>query len=66
MRKLEEFYKLKADSDNPDQLVKKAVTVVGLQNISDVRKVWVFNGKVHIGDGWTANSTSGKSLHLVG
>ena len=50
MRKLEEFYRLKADSDNPDQLVKKAVTVVGLQNISDVRKVWVFNGKVHIGD----------------
>ena len=50
MRKLEEFYRLKADSEDPDHLVKKAVTVVGLQNISDVRKVWVFNGKVHIGD----------------
>lgn len=50
MRKLEEFYRLKADPEAPDHLVKKAVTVVSLQNISEVRKVWVFNGKVHIGD----------------
>ena len=50
MHKLEEFYRLKADSGHPDHLIKKAVTVVGLQIISDVRKVWVFNGKVHIGD----------------
>lgn len=50
MRKLEEFYRLKADSEDPDIHVKKAVSVVGLQSMKDAKKVWVFNGKVHIGE----------------
>ena len=50
MCKLEEFYRLKADSEDPDIQVKKAISVVGLQSMKDVKKVWVFNKKVHIGE----------------
>lgn len=50
MRKLEEFYRLQADSEDPDIHVKKAVSVVGLQSMKDPKKVWVLNGKVHIGE----------------
>ena len=57
MRKLEEFYRLKADSEDPDIHVKKAVSVVGLQTMKDAKKVWVFNGKVH---------TLATETHLVG
>ena len=38
MCKLEEFYRLKADSEDPDIQVKKAIFVVGLQSMKDVKK----------------------------
>ena len=50
MRKLEEFYRLQSDLEDPDIHVKKAVSVVGLQSMKDQKKVWVLNGKVHIGE----------------
>ena len=42
MRKREEFYRLQADSQDPDIHVKKAVSVVGLQSMK-YPKVWVLN-----------------------
>ncbi len=51
MRKLEEFYRLKLDSDDPESYVKKAATVVGLQrHTRGEKRVWVLNGRVHIDD----------------
>ena len=47
MKKLEEFYQLKIDSDNPEAFNKHIATVVGLQP-HPTRKVWVFNGSVHM------------------
>ena len=49
MRKFEES-RLQANSEDPDIHVKKAVSVVGLQSMKDQKKVWVLNGKVHIGE----------------
>ena len=47
MRKLEEFYKVKAESDKPEQYTKIAAKTVGLQK---EYKVWVLNGDVHINE----------------
>lgn len=45
MRKLEEFYRLKAESNEPEQYTKIAAKTVGLQQ---EHKVWVLSGDVHI------------------
>ena len=45
MRKLEEFYKIKAESDEPQQYTKIAAKTVGLQ---EEYIVWVLNSKVHM------------------
>lgn len=53
MRKLEEFYRLKMETDDEESsspYVKKAATVVGLQNPDCGEKVWVLNGKVHLNE----------------
>lgn len=45
MKKLEDFYCLKSESEDPHHYTKQVATIVGLQPHSEL---WVFNGQVHM------------------
>ena len=47
MKKLEEFYQLKMESDKPEAFTKEIAIVVGLQP-NEETKIWIFNGKVQM------------------
>ena len=65
MRKLEEFYALKSESEFPESLVKQVATVVGLQPHHTL-KLWVFNGQVHMqSDGTLINPSDSEFIWLA-